>query len=222
MLVRGFFRTRKLCFESRIERRVPDDHAIVPWLLVHTCLILNATVKGPDGLTAWFRVRGRQFHHPMASFAEQVLYKLPTKGPLSRPDGNMGTRWLPATYLGHNLATNCYILAGPHGIEESRAIQRRPESERWSADALADVVATPWSLRDRPGLRVRFHDPADIAAPDDAATPAGARRLRINRSDLTAHGYTESASPDLEYNTANAVARGFWKPSATPTEALSD
>ena len=52
MLVRGFFRTLKLCFESRIEKRVPEDHAIVPWLLVHTCLILNATVKGPDGLTA--------------------------------------------------------------------------------------------------------------------------------------------------------------------------
>ena len=42
----------------------------------------------------------------MVSFAEQVLYKLPKKGPLSRPDGNMGTGWLPATYFGHNVATN--------------------------------------------------------------------------------------------------------------------
>ena len=97
MLVRGFIRTLKLCLESRIERRVPEGHAIVPWLLVHTCLILNSTIKGPDGFTAWSRVRGRQFHHPMMNFAEQVLYKLPTKGPLSRPDGNMGTKWLPAT-----------------------------------------------------------------------------------------------------------------------------
>ena len=145
MLVRGFFRTLKLCFESMNERRVPESHAIVPWLLVHTCLILNATVKGPDGLMAWFRVRGRHFHHPMVSFAEQVLYKLPTKGPLSRPDGNMETGWLPATYLGHNVATNNYILAGPHGIEESRAVQRRPESEKLSVDALSDVAATPWS-----------------------------------------------------------------------------
>ena len=57
MLVRGLFRTLKLCLESKIERRVPESHAIVPWLLEHTCLILNATVEGPDGLTAWFRVR---------------------------------------------------------------------------------------------------------------------------------------------------------------------
>ena len=49
MLVRGLFRTLKLCIESRIERRVPEGHAIVPWLLVHTCLILNSTIKGPDG-----------------------------------------------------------------------------------------------------------------------------------------------------------------------------
>ena len=190
--MRGFFRTLKLCFESRIERRVPESHAIVPWLLLHTCLILHATVKGPDGLTAWFRVRGRHFHYPMVSFAEQVLYKLPTKGPLSRPDGNMGTGWLPATCFEHNVATNNYILAGLHGIEESRAIQRRPESEKWSVDALSDVAATPWSLRDRPDPRVSFHDPAEIATPNDGtAAPAGARRLRINRSDLTAHGYTD-------------------------------
>ena len=96
----------------------------------------------------------------MEIFAEQVLYKLPTKGPLSRPDGNMGTGRLPATYLGHNVATNNYILAGLHGIEELRATQRRPESEKWSVEALSDVADNPWSLRDRPDPRVSFHDPA--------------------------------------------------------------
>ena len=29
MLVRGFFRTLKLCFESMIERRVPESHVMV-------------------------------------------------------------------------------------------------------------------------------------------------------------------------------------------------
>ena len=48
MLVRGLFRTLKLCLESSIARRVPEDHALVPWLLRHTCLLLNTAVKWAD------------------------------------------------------------------------------------------------------------------------------------------------------------------------------
>ena len=136
----------------------------------------------PNGLTSWFRVRGRNFYHPIVNSAGQVFHKLPAKGPLSRPEGNMGTGWRPVTYFGHNVTTKSYILVGLHGIEESRAIRRRPDSERWSADALPDLAATPWSLRDRPDPNVRFH-PTEIATPNgDTAAPAGASRLRINRS----------------------------------------
>ena len=73
MLVRGLFRTFKLCLESSIARRVPEDHALVPWLLRHTCLLLNTAVKGADGLTAWHRARGRKFHCNLAWFGEQIL-----------------------------------------------------------------------------------------------------------------------------------------------------
>ena len=148
MMIRGLFRSLKLCLESRIERRIPESHALISWLLQHTCLVLNACVKGPDGLTAWNRVRGRNFHAPMANFGEQVLYKLPSKGPLSDPDGNMGTRWKAAAYLGHCITSNTYVLGCADGITEARSIHRRTEDERWNADALANITATPWSLRD--------------------------------------------------------------------------
>ena len=39
MLVRGLSRTFKLCIESSIGKRIPEDHALVPWLLLHTCLL---------------------------------------------------------------------------------------------------------------------------------------------------------------------------------------
>ena len=40
MLVRGLFRTLKLCLESQVERFISAGHAIIPWLLGHTCLVL--------------------------------------------------------------------------------------------------------------------------------------------------------------------------------------
>ena len=83
MLGRGLFRTLKLCLESHIGRFIQTDHAIVPWLLEHTCLILNVRSRGTDGITPWERVKGRPFGQQVVGFGEVVLYKLPTKGPRS-------------------------------------------------------------------------------------------------------------------------------------------
>ncbi len=61
-LVRGIFRTLKPCLESRINKAIPVNHPIIPWLLEHAGLVLNVRPMGPDGQTAWSRVRGRAFN----------------------------------------------------------------------------------------------------------------------------------------------------------------
>ena len=52
-VVRGVFPTLKLCLEASIGHYVPVNHSLVPWLLQHTCVMLNARARGSDGLTAW-------------------------------------------------------------------------------------------------------------------------------------------------------------------------
>ena len=189
--VRGLFRTLKLCLEARIGKYMPVDHAVVPWLLQHTCLLLNARVRGSDGLTSRARVRGRAFNQRMLGFGENVLYKLPTKGPKHNPDGNMGTRWLEANFMGYHRSSNTYIVATPTGIVTSRSLARRPPDNRWSAENLAKIKATPWSERERPEVEVRFQQEA-TADEDPAARPApvAPRRFRINLSDLKRYGFT--------------------------------
>lgn len=192
-LVRGIFRTLKLCLEARIERQVPVRHAIVPWLLEHCCLILNTTSVGPDGMTAWARVRGRPFAQRLVGFGEKVLHKLPVKGPQSAPDGNMGTRWKESVYLGHSITANVYVTANSDGgISRSRSLYRRPESERWSADALAGITATPWSERERAAPTVAFREAAEDAGGAPAvAAPALPRAFKILKADLDTHGFTK-------------------------------
>ena len=99
-------------------------------------------------------------------------------------------------------------------------------------DALSDVAATPWSMRDRPDPSVSFHDPAEIITPNaDTAVPAGARRLRINKLDLTAHGYTDGC-PQCDHTIrfgkprpgtqhSDGAVRGSLKPSATLIKAVN-
>ena len=50
-LVRGLFRTLKLCLEGQVGRFIPVQHPVVPWLLEHTAFLLNIKTRGADGQT---------------------------------------------------------------------------------------------------------------------------------------------------------------------------
>ena len=191
-LVRGLFRTLKLCLEARIGKYVPVEHALVPWLLEHTCLLLNVRVKGPDGLTPWARVKGRAFNQRLLGYGERILYKLPVKGPSSQPDGNMGTRWADAVFLGYHRSSNSYIVGHDNGVTMSRSIVRRPVENRWCAETLSGIKATPWSLYERPEPEVRFREPTDQTTGDEPRTASlpSLRAMRINKKDLDKYGYT--------------------------------
>ena len=61
---------------------------------------------------------------------EKVLYKLPVKGPLDAPHGNIGARWDDAMFLGYHRNSNCYIVGIERGVVVTRSLQRRPLQER--------------------------------------------------------------------------------------------
>ena len=72
-LLRGLFRSVKLCLEARINMEIPVDHPMIASMMEHASLLLNALVRGTDGLTAWKRVRGRSFGQPLVGIGESVL-----------------------------------------------------------------------------------------------------------------------------------------------------
>ena len=109
-LLRGLFRTLKLCLEQRIDRQVPVDHPVIAWLMEHTSLLLNAVVRGSDGLTAWKRIRGRSFAQPLVGFGEKVLYKHPLKGPRHNPAGNVGAQGGEGVFLGYNRTNHTFWI----------------------------------------------------------------------------------------------------------------
>ena len=98
-ILQGQFRTLKLFLEARIGKVIPTNHALVPWLLEYAALLLAVRCVGSGGKTDWCRARGRNFGCSGLNFAELVLYKLPAKGPMHDPDGNMGAQWAEAVPL---------------------------------------------------------------------------------------------------------------------------
>ena len=190
-IIRGQFRTLKLCLEARLGKVVPINHALVAWLLEYAALLLTVRYVGTDGRTAWGRTRGRNFRMDAMNFAEMILYKLPMKGPLHDPDGNMGAQWAEAIFLGYSRFSNTFIVYTPTGVDTARTLRRRPENERWSSERLAQVTATPWSIYERPAVQVRFREAAAPAGDTEHDPPVVIRNMRINKADLDQYGYTE-------------------------------
>ena len=123
-------RTGKLCLEERIRKYIPVDHAVVPWMIDHVCLLVNVVVRGSDGLTAWQRVRGRPFSQQLVGFGESVLYRYPGKGPQHQPDGNTGALGAEGVFMGYNLHSNTFRILGESGAVAPRSMTRRSQAER--------------------------------------------------------------------------------------------
>ena len=190
--VRGLFRTIKLDTEKRIGRAIPACHPICSWLVEHAALLITAMRVGTDGKTAWSRLRGRGFGQRMVGFGESVLYKQPPKGPQHDPQGNMGPRMHIGTFLGFHKTSNAYrVMATDGSIVKSRGLSRRCLADRWQAETLQAVQATPWSLR-APADAVRIPLGEQVAPhPSEADGPLVARRLKITRKTLHEHGTTD-------------------------------
>ncbi len=191
-LLKGLFRSIKLCLEQRINKEIPLNHPLVAWMMERTSLLLNAMVRGPDGLTAWMRVRGRTFGQPMVGIGESVLYRYPTKGPRHNPHGNAGALGAEGTFLGYNRNSNTFIISDENGdMTTARSITRRPEKDRWNPEAMALIKAIPHETQARGNReRVRFNEGAtDVQPTAEAAAPKMPREMRINKDDLEKYGY---------------------------------
>ena len=134
--------------EERVGNRVPPRHPLTPWLLEHTALVLNACVRGPDGLTPWARARGRAMGLRVFEFGECVWWKQPAKGPQHDLQGNMGPRQHVGYFLGWNKTSNTYRILDESGsIQKARSAQARPVQDKWDAEVLKGITVTPWALR---------------------------------------------------------------------------
>ena len=197
-----------MCTEARIDKFIPVDHPIAARMFEHVCLLLNTMVKGEDGQTAWARVKGRSFGQQLLGFGESVLYRFPVKGPRHAPDGNMGALGGEATFLGYNMFSNTFRLYTPKGPVDARSVTRRPGSDRWRGEDMANVKTLPGVIREH-RARPRLDQPAPVQGPTtEDVRPTQLRQLRINLSDLRKHNHYNGNCPSA--STSKDMERHEW------------
>ena len=121
---------------------------------------------------------------------EKVLWKYPTKGPRANPDGNTGSQWGEAIFLGYARFANTYMVGTDNGVVYPRSLERVPEPERWNRDVVAALKSTPENTKEKKDAHVTFEQEAPVVMIPAQERPPLPTRMRIFQADLNKFGYT--------------------------------
>ena len=96
---------------------------------------------GPDGKTAYRRLKGKNFKQQYVKIGEAIWFLKPrTKGK------NKGeSRWGEGICLGIREESGEYIIGTQKGVIEVRTVRRRgSHEERWKFQDFIEMKGTPW------------------------------------------------------------------------------
>ena len=142
-------RCLKLALEARLGRNIEPRHPIMKWLVIHAAFLLTRYSKGHDGMTSWRRLMKRNWNGTLAEFGEYIWAKLqlkksPIVKKIKRGKKKLEERSVDGVWLGIYPRTGEHIIAKDNGdVIRVRTINRRPRSERFNAEKIFAILATP-------------------------------------------------------------------------------
>ena len=193
--VKDQVRTLRLALQGRIRRRVPQDRAVMTWLVQHSGDTITKHQAGVDGKTAYERIMGKPGHEETLEFGEIVNFKLDTDDL-----GDLDARWASGVWLGKRWKSIEHLVHTNGEVIKCRAVSRKPLEERWSADAIESIVATPWNHRPSANEGVREarvlpplpkEEQVDSQPQPREPDVRAPLRPRITKSDLSRWGYSD-------------------------------
>ena len=109
--------THRSNLETELGYREPARHPLIAWLVRHSTMIVDWTVKRPDGITAYHRVRSKPFKSRLLRFGEACSYKSRAQEPLS----SSGDRrwWHEGVFIGIDERTGQYMIHGEGRMDRS-------------------------------------------------------------------------------------------------------
>ena len=183
--------------EQHLGKDLKPDHPIMAWMILHAGTIYNLFHRGVphDGLTAYQRLRGKEWKVSIPPFGETVEFMRKTYHKLER-------RWEPGVFLGVRESTTEKIVGTATGVLAVQSIRRKPEGERCDSSLVDTVVGVPWdpNPQGRKGRVALEQLPAPVQlppsnpdAPREPTAPAEGVVIRqhyIVKADLVRWGCT--------------------------------
>ena len=129
-LMKGHTRSIKHGLERKLQRRIPEGHNLLTWLVRFAASSYRRFHVGSDGRTPIERLTGRRTHGPMAGFGESIWWMPLQVHGRAAP---LETRYQTGFFLGYSDGSNTCLVLAAEGVVRCRSIMRTCEAERWDA-----------------------------------------------------------------------------------------
>ena len=143
-------RTLKLALEARLGIAIPESSAVVDWIVEHAAFVLSRFSVGHDGMTPYERLTGRKWTRSMIEIGEVVLAKFAARklgyGKRKSQKNKLMPRSIRCILVGQMLRTGEHVVIKPNGdAARCRTVFRVPLEDRWDAEEIVNIRATPRS-----------------------------------------------------------------------------
>ena len=134
-------RVLKVALEDRWKLKLPHRHAVVPWMIEYSAVLLNRFEVSNDGRTAYERLKAKPAKTLGMEFGEAIQWRTkPATGPL----GKLESAWDHGVYLGLRGKSGEITVGSKSGVWRTRTVRRKPVDERWSPKSVEMVTGVPW------------------------------------------------------------------------------
>ena len=141
--------------------------------------------KGDDGITAYQRVRLKDFKKRLVPFGELVLVHLPIEGPERREGGALDPRVVEGLLIGYGKDSHSYVVYVDGHVKQYRSIYRMPLSKRWSAEQLESMHVSWQAAHEGRGARtVPFATRDQVEEAGEPPRTRRAKRLELRQGDF--------------------------------------
>jgi len=123
---------------------IPDDHAVLTWMVGYASFLLNRFEVGRDGKSNYERLKGKKAKVNGLEFAEGLWFKIKEK---KEGVGKLAVRWRDGVYLGVRAASGEIIVGTEEGVFRTRTVKRKPLESRWLQSNSTKIGGVPWKVQ---------------------------------------------------------------------------
>lgn len=186
-------RAMKSSLQERMKKEIDEKHPIWSWVARHGNFLMSRYRLGPDGRTAYERLKGKRWKRPMVTFGEKVHFR-PLKS-YTKNQSDMAEQLKLGYYVGTHGRNGDVLIMTSEGVWKGGSVKRVTAEQRWDPAGLDEVVGVPWNLRPRrvediDAVPVRIDlPPAEGRLTPEAVEkePGPARNLYVKRKDVEGH-----------------------------------
>ena len=138
-ITQGLARTLKDHVDHKVGQQLDPRSPILGWLIEYVgtlYTLFSFDEKARDGLTAFRRIKGRDWTVALPAFGECVDFRVKTNHKLE-------PLWESGIFLGVRLHTTEKIIGTPKGVVVVQSVRRKPDDQQWNLQLLQSVTG-PW------------------------------------------------------------------------------